>query len=224
MSDPILDSVIRAAREEREREEVDPATLDPELQDLFRPLSAEAKEKNLARVLREVRGENAAPIVPLPARRRWVTIASAIAAVAAAVVIAVSYPSLKSDPLPEYTLAISGGAAKDRGPEAIAETPVFGPETKLEIVLRPKRAAEGAITFRAFVVQGEQWTPWSPPSTVGESGSIKISGPASALLPFEPGDYELVFLVGRPRELERSLDQAARASTLRHKLTIAGKK
>lgn len=213
MSDPLLDAVIRAAREEREREQ---AELDPEL---LRPLSAEAKERNLARMLSEVRPSN---VVALPARRRWGVIASAIAAAAAVLIIALSFPSPR---LPEYTLAISAGAAESRGTAAPSGTPIFEPSTKLEIILRPKTDAEGPIAFRAFAVRDEKWTPWSPPSTAGEHGSIKISGPASSIFPFEPGEYELVFVVGRPEALEAVTEETARASALRRwVITVAGKK
>lgn len=156
---------------------------------------------------------------------RW----PALAAVAAAVLLVVLWPGGGPGPMPEYTATLTGGVRPMRSApepgEPERELPaatVFAPGNTLELVLRPRRAAEGPIAVAAYRrTPGEPgvWVGWQPPLETSEAGTVRIRGRVGKELGLPSGDTALLVVVGRPplplpSELEGRL-AAGRASIAR---------
>ncbi len=174
------------------------AAADPEiarLYEAFRPLDDSARRRIAARVVAGLRPPR------VIAWRRAALLAGPLAA-AAAVVLVVSVrlrqPAQPLAPVPEYSLALSGG---DRPTRSATPGPI-GPvelhrSSSLEIVLRPATAVSGPVAVRAFLMQGPDARRWDVAMDRSADGAVRIAGEAGALLAGVPaGSWDLVFTVG----------------------------
>ena len=178
------------------------------------PIGDEARERIVERVL-EARGESVergerksepANVVPLR-RKRAIAVVAALA-VAASAALAIGLGSRSGDALPAYALAVGGGVANDRGdePRHPDATLRLGPDSQLDLVLRPERDAVGKIAIAAAIVQASKAEAWDPPHAISSTGAVRIHGDASAIVPGGNGPRDLVIAVGREGALPRDPD------------------
>ena len=100
-------------------------------------------------------------------------------------------------PFVDYTLSAGAGEQHLRGdaPSNVA-VPVYGPGSTLQLVLRPATRVDDEVEVRAFILQGDELAPWSPPLQTAPGGAVRLQGAADALLPGRTGELTLVFAVG----------------------------
>jgi len=192
--DKLRERLAEVARRRRAREA---AEADPEAQ---APLDAQARERITARVMREISAAPGARVIPF--RRPERAGAAGVAAAMAAMLLLLLRPSRL--PLPAYEASFAGEAAL-RG-DAPSGPARVGPGSALALVARPARPVQGPVEATAFLVRGDAARPWSVPLQISAEGAVRISGPADALLPPEPGPWTAVIVVrrpGRPRPGEK---------------------
>ena len=181
------------------------------------PIADEARERIVERVLgargerreRDERKIERSNVVPLR-RNRAIAIVAALA-VAASAALAIGLRSRTGEALPTYALAVGGGIASDRGdePRHPDATLRLGPDSQLDLVLRPERDASGTVAIAAAIVRGSKADAWDPPRAISPTGAVRIHGDASALVPGENGPRDLVIAVGREGALPRDPDAIA---------------
>lgn len=153
------------------------------------------------------------------AASRWLFRASGPLLIAAGVALWVARSS--HDPgnapvastLSDYSLAITGGDRTTRG----ADSPPTGTldlrrDSALELVLRPSKPVEGAVSAHGFLVQGEDARAWNPPMAVSSAGAIRIAGPAGDLLGVPAGTWDVLLVVGRAETLPSDPQSVAHAA------------
>ncbi len=98
----------------------------------------------------------------LPARKhRWMRLAPVWGAVAAAAAVLLLVLHRETPPMPGYTLSVSSEHAVRAGrPEP--EMPRLGPGSRLDVLLRPEQAVEGAVEVRAFLLRSGEARAWTP--------------------------------------------------------------
>jgi hypothetical protein len=197
---PLLEAIVKRAREERAREDA----LLKDAGELLAPFDGAARDRFAKAIFAEVAAPAAAPIDLAARRRKRMAAIVSAASIAAAAVIAlfVALRPVAVDPLPVYSLNVSSGATKYRG--AAPELKVFRPDSKMILVLRPDEAVSGPIAFRAFIERGGTMKDWAPPSAISADGSIKIEGQAGELLGAEPGVSRLIIFVGHADQIEHA--------------------
>jgi len=218
--DKLRERLVEVARRRREREA---AALDPAVHpapEALAPLDAEARERIAARVMKEIAPAPTAPtaqptgrapgarVLAFPSRRQLRTAAAVVAALAAALVLYV-WPA-RTSPLPAYQ-ATFAGETMVRGSEPPAPARV-GPGSVLTLVARPQQPVRGAVEAAAFLVRGDSARPWAAPIQVSAEGAVRISGPADALLPPEPGPWTAVVVISRPGGPRAGVEDALRYS------------
>lgn len=169
-----------------------------------------------------------------PLRRRWgvrVMVALApVAAAAAAVALALDFRAGQADlagaaHLPEYVLETAGGDRALRGakdPRSELETvETYEQESIVDLALRPSSPVLGEVEFEAFLGSAGTLRALNLPVEMLSGGVIRIHGEAGTLFDSRPGDYTLIFVIGRPgtlppagAALERARTKEARGSPL----------
>lgn len=133
-------------------------------------------------------------------------------AAAAAVVLSVSGPAGGPD-LPEYTeLEVRGGRQDHRGAPATADaTARFGPESRLELVLRPASPVEGAAPHLIAYLEPASGSARRVelPAARSAEGAFRVRGRAAELLGAAPGPYRLHLIVSRAAAWPARLPDAA---------------
>ncbi|HEV7508903.1 MAG TPA: hypothetical protein VGS07_28770 [Thermoanaerobaculia bacterium] len=179
----------------------------------FRPLGADFQ----ARVVSAINAERAKPVAApqpepqkppsrvLPFRRVirraevWVGFA---AAVAAGVFFLVRTPAVQ--PLPPYAFDDLIGNQTVRGGQLgpARGTPVFDPESQLMFVVRPPHPVTTPVEAKAFLAHGAEVFSWQP-GKVGTGGSFRFDGRLNG---FEPGEWKVWVVVGRPDRIPSASD------------------
>lgn len=137
-------------------------------------------------------------------RARWLVPASLAAAAAAALLLA---RGPAHAPLPDYALTVAGGIDEVRGDDA-RERLVVGPDTPVDLLLRPARDVTGPVALRAFFRDDPaRMLALSP--DISAQGSLRVHGRAHELLGTNRGERELVLIACRPDVCEA----AARVAT-----------
>lgn len=137
---------------------------------------------------------------------RW-ALAGALAA-AAVVLVAVLRAPPGGRPLPTYELALEG-VKQVRGSTLSAGAPLFTPDARFELVVRPGWQAPGAVACAGFLWAQGRLLAWEPVFEVSSQGACRLSGRARDLLPSWTGEAELVIWVGRPEALRRARPEAS---------------
>jgi hypothetical protein len=131
------------------------------------------------------------------------SMAAGVLALAAGVVLFVRTPAVSD--LPPYEMAVVGGARELRGdtptPPAQTEAPRIRKGDRVEILLRPQRAVEGALSTRALFIRGADIVPWDASIEHAPLGALRIVIDSSALPALAPGRWDLVVAMGRPGSL-----------------------
>jgi hypothetical protein len=201
MSDISEDKMLRAlgslAKEQQD-------AMSPELEVLMRPLSADVKERMAQRALAALQ-----PAKVLAPARGWgrAKTMSAVAvplALAASLVFAVILQQ-RSPALPDYEAAWSGGLQELRA-EPSAPVERLGPNAKLQLLLRPAKAVDGAVSVRLFAIESGKAREWKARAEVSDDGAIRVSASGADLGPVAAPELEVVAVVSRPGELP-SADQ-----------------
>ncbi len=132
----------------------------------------------------------------LPFRRWWVAAVPLAAAAAAAVFLL--RPTTPA--LPQYELTMRGAGAQvwRSGDPTPTDRPSFREGTRFDFVLRPAATVGGDVELRAWRVRGDARTVWKAPTERDPSGAFRVTGKVGSDLPADPGDWTLVFEVGRP--------------------------
>jgi hypothetical protein len=126
--------------------------------------------------------------------------AAAAAGLAAAVVLAVLRPWAAVEPLPPYSLTVSGATEQWRGeapPESAATPQRFAPGNRLELVLTPQAAVEGRPEVAAYLARDGALTLWPVAAEVSEHGAVRIAGTVGEDLPLPAGESRLAVAVAR---------------------------
>lgn len=165
------------------------------LYEAYRPLSAEAKEKIVARIANPA----GAKLIPLRPWRRIAVIALPLAA-AAAFVVWTSRPA--STPVasldvrvPTYALEVSGGDWAQRSTQAATGPITLQRDSRLELVLRPATPSSTPVTVRGFLVQGNDVRTWAPSMQRSADGPVRVVGTADTL-GLGVGTWDVVFAIG----------------------------
>ena len=202
MSDISDDKTLRAlgklAREQQE-------AASPELEELLRPLSAEAKEKMAQRAMPALGlPSSGATNVLVPARGwRRATRLTAVAvplALAASLFFVLVLRGPSSSAIPSYEAAWSGGVQALRADPA-APVERLGPNAQLQLLLRPAKTVEGNVAVRLFAIEGGAAREWKIRSEVSPEGAIRVVALGSDLGTVTASELEVVAVVGRPNAL-----------------------
>ena len=135
------------------------------------------------------------------------------AAVAASLFFLVRGPALA--PLPPYTLDELNGNQTVRGDGSgpSGTVPVFDPESRLTLVVRPPHPVNTPVEAKAFLAHGAELLPWEPGSA-SPGGSFRFEGGLSGL---QPGPWTVWVVVGRTGKIPSAseLQAALRAGRTR---------
>ncbi|WP_437730065.1 hypothetical protein [Sorangium sp. So ce1335] len=186
-------------------------------------------------------GQGAGKVLPLPVKRRAPAVLAATGALAAAAALLLVFrlappgsrdqgsaptalpgaPSLP--PVPVYAIAISGGEqalrSTNRNPGAEpapgGEATSVGPESRLEITLRPATRVEGPLEVRAFLIRDGGARPWDVKVELSSQGAARIAGDRKTLFRGVPaGHLEIALAIGRPGSLPAGPEDVLRAPRL----------
>ncbi len=178
---------------------------------LHAPLDEAARARIAARVTAHVAAQareaepEGAKIIPISRRRKSAAAVFAVVAAAAAAAVVLWPRAPVTAPLPLYALSVTGGRAESRhGGAAEGELRQLGAGDRLDIVLRPATALDGAVVARVFVkgpASGLRAVSIEP--EISPEGAIRVQGGGDQLLPVPAGRYELLVAVARdPAALE----------------------
>lgn len=163
-----------------------------------KPTSASNDEVPIAGAPPPQIGSSPAPAPKARARGLWLAMAAAIAGIG----IYVATLSPHGQDLPAYAMVVTGGEKSSRAPGEPPKTPELGPESRLEITLRPTVPAKGPIEVRAFLLRNGEARPWAPAVKVAEGGAAQVAGAKEVLFAgIEAGAWEMVLAIGRPESL-----------------------
>ncbi len=130
---------------------------------------------------------------PRPAWHRWAPIAAVLVAALGL------YPLLGSeDALPEYSYELTGGVAAQRSGEGLR---TFPPGSRLELLLRPADAFPDALDVRVWHRTAEGFGRLEVPYEIHETGVAVLSGRIGETIDLQPGDQELLVVIGRRRKV-----------------------
>jgi hypothetical protein len=133
------------------------------------------------------------PFLPV-ARLGWLT---AAAAVAAALFLFVRPLA----PLPAYTIAnVTGGIQTHRGEPGTSTGPqVFGPGSRLTIIVQPEHPVDGEVEAHGFLGHGAEIVPWEPePHVYISRGAVRLEGTLGREIQVQPGLWRVWIVIGRP--------------------------
>lgn len=121
---------------------------------------------------------------------------------AAAAMLAMVFWRLTAGPLPRYGFGDvwSDGGQLRSSAQMVSTKPLdvqLGRGERFMIMLRPDTSVSGQVKVVAFRVRKGEATRWLAPVDIKDEGTLLISGSADRELAFEPGDWTLVFAVGR---------------------------
>jgi len=117
------------------------------------------------------------------------------------------WPRSASVPLlPAYDLEFSAGPSELR-----ASPPEVSPADEIQVdphrggrmiaLLRPRSGVQSHVAVAAFRMREGKVERWPVPFEVSPQGAIRIAGPTENLLAFQPGRWELVFVLAAPNSL-----------------------
>lgn len=203
--DDILRELGKVAREQKASEEAQ------SLEDVVRPLDPAVMARLALQAEQSLGSKPLASVIPLHERRpRWRAAMIAVPlALAASLALWVGiHPSV--EPLPPYSLSLSGGIQELRGAASETDLVILQTGVELQLLLRPARTAQGPVEARLFVVENGRARAWPAKAEVSEQGAVRINANAVDLKEVKSRKFELVVLVGRPTELPQaeSLDSA----------------
>ena len=116
----------------------------------------------------------------------------------------------RPESIPLYSYSLSGGSVSTRGPEqppaAPEKPPRFGPDSILEISLRPQTTVQGAVAATTFLSQGPVIRPFRADVEMDPRGSIRLRAAVGSDIPFSPGRWVLWIAVTRPGQLATQSD------------------
>ena len=150
---------------------------------------------------------------PLRASRWQLISVGATALAVAAAAALVLWPRGGGSVLGGYAITLSRGAQTVRGStEPARPVPVFLPETRLEIVLSPPTAIEGAVTARLYVrdANGTLEALAARPE-IAPTGAVRIAVAAGELLGARRGRLTLLAVIAREGASEDELRECAEA-------------
>lgn len=155
-----------------------------------------------------------APVVAIgtapSARRRWAWLAAAGAALAAGLIAF----ALRGGPtLPDYALDNRAGEQAARGVDDPAAATVYGPGSRVDLILRPATDVIGPVAARVFHQHGDTISALPIAPTASATGVLRLTGSVDALLPPGQGAQRLLIAIGPPDALPKSVD-ALRAALL----------
>lgn len=131
--------------------------------------------------------------------RSW---AAALAAAAVLFVVFRMLDPLGGGEIPEYAVTLTGGTATSRSADTSGELPKLLPSADVELVLRPKTAAQGEVSAKAFLFVDGRASPWAAAIERAPGGAMRIAGRADALFGRETrGRLDVVLAVGAPGAL-----------------------
>lgn len=210
--DDILKALGRLAREHRAADA---------LADAVHPLDEAIKQRMAERAVEALQGtQPLATVTALaPRKKRWP--AAAIAGPMALAASLAVWVAVRAGPetLPRYEMSLSGGLQALRAAPVEDAPLVLGAEAQLTLVLRPATAVEQPVTAKLFVKQNTRTREWRSVAEVSSQGAVKLTANAADLGPMEPGELELVVVVGRPDALpaETALERTSGAQQFRRK-------
>lgn len=191
-NDDLLQALGAAARERRD------AVDDAELQALLQPLDEATKAKMAAQA--EAALSKGKVVAFAPRRAKWKAAAVVVPlALAASLVLVLTWPRTVV-PLAPYDLEVTGSVQAVRGEPAADGPLVVEAGTSLQLVLRPSQAIDGAVAANAYLWQGERSLVWPGVLEAAPTGALKLVLMASTLTGPQPGEAELVVVVGRAGE------------------------
>jgi hypothetical protein len=137
-----------------------------------------------------------------------------------------------ASPLPEYELAITGGAQTTQGAPAQLRADMVRARAgvRVQISARPTAKPEGEVVARAFVLEGGAAKEWKVPIEIAEDGVLRIAGDAGSIFPEPSGDWDVVLAVARPQvvptatnivSLLASASPIANVKTVRCRVVVA---
>lgn len=185
-------------------------------QDIFRPRTSAENEQELASIIGAIERDT---LERQRARRtrwwRWGAVVVAAAAVVAALILA--SPREPERGHAEIALGTTYqvdpllGVAAKRSSGAAGELPLYLPSSTLKITLRPVSVVQGSVAVVGFARSSDgrthelRFTQQPDAKGVVEiTATVQDAG-------LDAGEWELMFVVGRPPSLPRSWDEAARA-------------
>lgn len=146
-----------------------------------------------------------APVVSITeapsARRRWAWAGAAIALAAGLLVFVLRSPPA----LPPYSLENHAGEQVVRG-EQNAKEVVYGAGSQLDLILRPAADLTTAVAIRVFHARGDTISALPVEPTRSDSGAFRLRGAVDELLPKTVGAQTLIFIIGAPKALPKSVD------------------
>lgn len=196
--DDILRELGKVARDQKASEETQ------SVEDVVRPLDPAVLARIALQAEASLNGEPKplAQVIPLRERRpRWRAAMVAVPlALAASLALWVGIQS-SVDPLPPYSLSLSGGVQELRGAANDSELLVLGSDVELQLLLRPSRGVQGPVETRLFVVENGRARLWPAKAEVSEQGSVLIKAKGADLQEVKARKFELVLVIARPAEL-----------------------
>jgi hypothetical protein len=165
------------------------------------------------------RAASAAPATVVPLRRARVVVVAAavVAAVAMAASVALIAGRSRTADLPTYAMVTEGGQRDIRSGSGASDAVVrLGPDSNLDLAMRPQKSVVGAVEVRAAIVMDGRARPWTPSFEIASSGAVSLHGAATALVDGSNGVRDLVIAVGRPGEVPLDPEAIAHAESDAH--------
>jgi hypothetical protein len=158
-----------------------------------------AKEPALSRPLDDL--EQARIVAALKPRAKKSNPATWIVPLAAALAIAAGvflFVGRKGGPaLPAYELVVNAGDRDVRGADAaVTEVRTLGPDSKFELLLRPKTAVKD-VSARGFLVQNGVAKTWNVRPLSSDDGAVRFTGTARSLFGDLRGEVGVLVVVGQ---------------------------
>ncbi|WAS89596.1 hypothetical protein [Nannocystis punicea] len=162
-------------------------------------------------------------VLPLAGRRRAITLAGIVLAVAAAALLWRFTAGVPQAPLTGYTVTVRNQTLQElRGDEPSADLARYRPDSEIDWVLSPEQTTAAAVDLRVLARAPDGRTQlFAPPFTRSAAGALRIRGRLDAALPLAPGRWRLSLLVSPAGQAPRTADDVAPAVSAGHAVEVA---
>lgn len=115
-------------------------------------------------------------------------------------VLSFALPLDSSDELPPYSLSLSSQRVKTSPLDSDSVLSLRHDE-KLSILLRPGQPVHAPLALRAFKGRHGRVERWGAPFVTLNNGGFLLDARPEDLPDLSPGEWEMIFLIGRPDKL-----------------------
>jgi hypothetical protein len=107
--------------------------------------------------------------------------------------------------LPTYSLKVQAGEQEARGIEE-SKRAVYGDGSQIDLILRPAVDWTGTVAIKVFQQTGTSLVALPVKPKKSTTGNFRLRGLVDDILPRTPGVHTLIFVIGAPDDLPKSVD------------------